>query len=220
MRIETIELDGVLPEVFADKDGKCDGAQSDVWLRCLTLNRGTKYMVEAESGTGKSSLCSFMYGNRSDYRGEIKFDGRNIRKFGIREWCDARMTALALLPQEMRLFPELTVMDNIRVKNRLTGYKSEKEICDMLDRLEIGDKSMEMAGRLSIGQQQRVGIVRALCQPMDFLLLDEPVSHLDGRANRMVAELISEAVTAQGAGVVATSVGNGLDMEFDIILRL
>jgi ABC-type phosphate/phosphonate transport system ATPase subunit len=90
----------------------------------------------------------------------------------------------------------------------------------MLERLEIGDKINSRAAHLSIGQQQRVAIVRALCQPFDFLLLDEPVSHLDSRNNNAVAQLIKEELDATGAGMIATSVGNKINIETNNIFLL
>ena len=120
----------------------------------------------------------------------------------------------------MRLFPELTVMDNILLKNRLTGYRSEAEILERLERLELRHKARVPAGLLSIGQQQRVATVRALCQPFDFILVDEPVSHLDSRNNRAVATLIAEEASERKASVIATSVGNQLSLTDFILLRL
>ncbi len=75
-------------------------------------------------------------------------------------------------------------------------------------------------GRMSIGQQQRVGIIRALCQPFDFILLDEPVSHLDEDNNRKAASMIAEEASRQGAGIITTSVGNHLLLERSISLKL
>lgn len=121
-----------------------------------------------------------------------------------------RSRHIALLPQEMALFPELTVAQNIALKNDRTQHKEEAEILSLLDRLGIAEKYDEPVGKLSIGQQQRVAIVRAICQPFDFIFLDEPVSHLDLNNNRMVAEIITEEAESQGAGVVTTSVGNPL----------
>lgn len=218
--IDTIILNNVLPRVFAGSENEPPVNGSQVWLQKLEFHRSQSYLIEAESGTGKSSLCSFIYGNRCDYSGEILFDGVNVKSFSIARWSELRTHALALLPQEMRLFPELTVLENIQIKNRLTDYKTEGEILEMLRRLEISEKVHQRAAYLSVGQQQRVAIVRALCQPMDFLILDEPVSHLDERNNEIVAQLIQEEASAQNAGIIATSVGNKISISFDKVISL
>lgn len=218
--IETITLVDVLPRVFAGCEAETPVNESQVWLHRVELHRGKRYIISAESGTGKSSLCSFIYGNRSDYSGRILLDGRDSRDIGIAERCALRRKSLALLPQEMRLFPELTVMENIQLKNSLTGYKSEAEIRAMLDELEIGAKADEKAATLSIGQQQRTALIRALCQPFDFLLLDEPVSHLDARNNAAAAAMVQREADKQGAAIVATSVGNNINITDYTILRL
>lgn len=210
-RIETITLDNVLPRVFVGSEHDSPVRDSQVWLRHLTLRRDVgAYLVEAESGTGKSSLCSFVYGNRRDYTGRIFFDDRDLASLSVGEWCEIRRRHIALLPQEMRLFPELTALENIQIKNRLTDACSEAEIRRRLEALEIGHKADTPAALLSIGQQQRVAIVRALCQPFDFLILDEPVSHLDRRNNLIVAEIIAQAAREADAAVITTSVGNPL----------
>ena len=76
------------------------------------------------------------------------------------------------------------------------------------------------AGRMSIGQQQRLAIIRALCQPFDFILLDEPVSHLDEENNRIAAEIIAEEARRQGAGIISTSVGNHLLLDYNKRMHL
>jgi len=217
--IETISLRNVLPRVFRDRAADPSVKSSQLWLcEQRDFRRGERYVVEAESGTGKSSLCSFIYGSRRDYDGRILFDGDDISGFGIGRWCELRRRSIAYLPQEMGLFPELSVMENIMIKNRLTDFRSETEIRAMLERLEIAEKADVPAALLSVGQQQRVAIVRALCQPFDFLLLDEPVSHLDARNNMVVATLVDEEATRLGAGVIATSVGNKIRLpEFNLL---
>ena len=130
------------------------------------------------------------------------------------------MRALAYLPQEMQLFPELTAMENIEIKNRLTGCKTRQWIQQALERLEIGNKADSPACRLSVGQQQRVAIIRSLCQPFDFLLIDEPVSHLDQRNNAIVASLIDDEARRYGASVIATSVGNKITLPITSTLKL
>ena len=79
-----------------------------------------------------------------------------------------------------------------------------------MERLGISFRRDFPAGKMSIGQQQRVAIIRSLCQPFDFILLDEPVSHLDEDNNRIAAMLISEEAERNGAGIISTSVGNPL----------
>ena len=105
-----ITLKNVLPNVFAQRND----INSEVWQQDVQFVKGTKYLVEANSGTGKSSLCSFIYGYRNDYSGNIYFDEKDIRTFCIKDWVGVRNTGLSLLWQELRLFPELTAMENTR----------------------------------------------------------------------------------------------------------
>ena len=214
--MEKISLHNTLPAVFADREK----TPSQVWQQELCFERGNSYLVAAESGTGKSSLCSYIYGYRIDYSGSIFFDNDDIRKLTVGQWCEIRKRHIAYLPQEMRLFGELTAIENIELKNRLTGLKSKKEIADMFEMLGIADKMQQKAALLSIGQQQRVALIRTLCQPADFIILDEPVSHLDEQNNAVAAQLVSEHAKAFGAAVIATSVGNHLQIPFDQELKL
>lgn len=219
-RISTITLEEALPEVFSGAENDEPVCRSEVWMRRLELSRPERYLIMAESGTGKSSLCSFVYGSRHDYRGRILFDGRDIRTLSVDDWCRVRRRHISLLPQEMRLFPELTAMENIQIKNRLTDRCTEKEIMAMLQEMEIDHKASQKAAFLSIGQQQRVAIVRALCQPFDFLILDEPVSHLDARNNARVAAMVTRVAAENDAAVVATSVGNHLRLPEPRVIHL
>lgn len=214
--MEQITLNNTLPRVFAGHDG----IHSDVWLQNITLERGKRYLVSAESGTGKSSMCSYIYGYRQDYSGTITFDGQDILQLSIAQWCDVRQRHIAYLAQDMRLFGELTAIENVELKNRLTDFKSRDEILRLFEAMGIPDKVDSLASKLSIGQQQRVAIIRTLCQPCDFILLDEPVSHLDDENNRIVADLVTQEAARQGAGIIATSVGNHLKMEVDKTFKL
>lgn len=208
--MRTIALQQTLSAVFADKDR----IVSDVWHQQLKLVKGEKVLIEAASGTGKSSLCSFVYGYRNDYQGIICFDGKNIRSMNVSDWVEIRKTSLSMLFQELRLFPELTSWENVQIKNSLTGFKSKKEIKQWFEALGIAEKWDTPLGMLSFGQQQRVAMIRALCQPFDFIFLDEPVSHLDEENGRIMASLLTEEVERQGAGVVVTSIGKHLELDY------
>lgn len=211
-----IQLINILPEVFANR---LDFA-SDVWSKDVCFERGKAYLVEANSGTGKSSLCSYIYGYRNDYRGQILFDGQDIRDYGVSKWTSIRRKHFSLLWQELRMFPELTALENVLIKNKLTGKQKKKQILEWFDMLGISDKVDSPLGRMSFGQQQRVALIRALCQPFDFLFVDEPISHLDDSNSEIMGRIMTEEAQKQGAGIIATSIGRHIDMHYDQVLHL
>ena len=155
------------------------------------LERGKRYLIKAASGTGKSSLCSFLYGQRGDYSGTISFDDR-----------------------------ELTAMQNVEIKNNITHHRDMAQVVQWFEELGIGDKLNTRIDRMSYGQQQRVALIRALCQPFDFLLLDEPISHLDDANSDIMRDIILREADRCGAALIATSIGKHMNIEYDICLNL
>jgi putative ABC transport system ATP-binding protein len=214
--MEKIALKNVLPEVFATRDD----IQSEIWHKEVLLEKGKVYLIEANSGTGKSSLCSYITGYRRDYQGIIDFDGSNIRNLKIKDWARLRRESLSILFQELRLFPELTAYENVSIKNGLTRFKSQKEIHAWFEALGIEDKINTKVGLMSFGQQQRVAMIRSLVQPFDFLLADEPISHLDENNSRIMAELMMAEARRQGASVIVTSIGKHMDLNYDKVFKL
>ena len=213
--MQRIELHGVVPDVFRGTD-----LRSEVWGTDLAFTKGEVCLVEAASGRGKTSLCSFLYGWRDDYSGTILFDGKDIRSFRDSAWTKLRQTSLSLIFQELRLFPELTAYENVRIKNDLTGFKSRSWIEESFGRLGIGDQLGKKVKLMSFGQQQRVALVRALCQPFDFILCDEPVSHLDDGNSALLAGMLMEEAASRGAGVIVTSIGKHAGLEYSKRLAL
>lgn len=211
-----ILLDHTLPSVFQHRTD----IVSDVWKQQVCFEKGHLYLVQANSGTGKSSMCSFIIGYRQDYTGNICFDDREARTLKTADWVELRKTSLSHMFQELRLFPELTAMENVLIKNQLTGFKSKEEITEWFDALGIGDKLDAKIGRMSFGQQQRVAMIRALAQPFDFILVDEPISHLDETNSRIMGEIMMGEARRQGAGVIVTSIGKHIDLPYEHILHL
>ena len=183
--MKSIHLRQTLPQVFADRNS----ITSDIWHKNVVFSKGEMYLIEAASGTGKSSLCSYIYGYRNDYQGIINFDETNIKAYSVEQWVNLRKHSLSMLFQDLRLFTELTALENIQLKNNLTGYKKKKEILALFETMGITDKAHIKAGKLSFGQQQRVAFIRALCQPFDFIFLDEPISHLDDCNGKIMSNL-------------------------------
>ncbi|MGM9674828.1 MAG: ATP-binding cassette domain-containing protein [Bacteroidaceae bacterium] len=214
--MQNITLHQLLPNVFR---GRTD-IQSDLWQKDLVLERGRLYLVEAQSGKGKSSFCSFLTGYRNDYAGRILFDTTDTQQLSVAQWSRLRTCSISTVFQELRLFPELTALENVLIKNQLTRYKSVSQIRQWFDALGIGDKLNAPVAQMSYGQQQRVAMIRALVQPMDFLLLDEPVSHLDDENASIMAETMMQEVRSQGAAVVVTSIGKHMLLPYNQTIRL
>lgn len=191
-------------------------AGSDIYLRPeLRFEQGKKYMVCAKSGHGKSSLLNFIYGINKEYEGTIEVLSENEE--GKKS---LRTHILSYMFQDLCLFPELTAIENVQIKNNLTNFKSDSEIEQMLAALLPVEKRHQPVASLSLGQQQRVAAVRALCQPMQFLLMDEPFSHLDKETAQKVGDMVLAEVDRQGAGLIVTALDPIEILPFDIKFNL
>lgn len=220
LTINSISIHNLLPKVFTGEENSVQIQGSDIWLKENAFEKGKRYLISAPSGAGKSSFCSYIACTRRDYIGKITYNDTDIATFKMNDICNIRTKAISYMTQNISLFPELTIMENIILKNRLTGFKSESEIRNMMEVLGIVQFSSRLAAHCSIGQQQRAQIITVLCQPFDFLIMDEPVSHLDEDNNTTAAKLISEELDRQGAGLITTSVGNPLNITNAIHLNL
>lgn len=214
--MKNIKFSKVIPEIFLLRDD----LHSDIWEQDVTFEKGGLYLLEANSGKGKSTFCSYILGYRNDYNGQVLFDGADTRSLKVADWVDIRTRHLSYLFQELRLFPELTAFENVEIKNELTGFKTRKQIIEWFDMLGIGDKVDAKIGHMSFGQQQRVAMLRALVQPFDFILADEPISHLDDTNSNIMGELMMSEAKAQGAGVIVTSIGKHMDLDYEKVFRL
>lgn len=211
-----IEFHSVVPEVFASRKDLA----SDIWNNNATFEKGHLYLVEADSGKGKSTFCSYVLGYRRDYSGQVMFDETPAKSLKVADWTNIRKCHISYLFQELRLFPELTAYENVEIKNKLTRSKTRQQITEWFEQLGIGDKLNTKLGHLSFGQQQRVAMIRALVQPFDFILADEPISHLDDRNSRIMGEIMMNEATAQGAGVIVTSIGKHIDLDYEKVFKL
>ena len=217
MNIDRITFQSVVPQVF---ESQKEALHSEVWNHELTFEKGKLYLIEAASGRGKSTFCSYVLGYRYDYSGQVLFNDVPTSTFKVRDWVEARRLHISHLFQELRLFPELTAFENIVIKNKLTNFKSQEQIATWFEQLGIADKMHERIGHMSFGQQQRVALIRALVQPFDFLLVDEPISHLDDKNAAVMAEMMMKEAREQGAGVLVTSIGKHMDLPYERIVKL
>lgn len=159
-------------------------------------------------------------GLRKDYSGTLSYDGRDIKDFDSDQWTEIRQRKISVVFQDLQLFPTLSVGENLLLKNQLHEVYSEMELRDKLAELGIGDKWEQQCGLLSMGQQQRVAIIRALCQPFEILLLDEPFSHLDEENTQICLKMINERCDELKSGFVLTTLGDRHGFNYDKELKL
>jgi ABC-type lipoprotein export system ATPase subunit len=137
----------------------------------------------------------------------VFIDGKNAKGFSLRTWSELRKNSIAVVFQDLRLFPELTALENILIKAKLAGSVSKEEILSNAEKLGITERMNVRCRFLSLGQQQRVAILRGLAQPFRFLLLDEPFSHLDEKNIALATSIITQACRKNNAGLLLTSLG-------------
>lgn len=196
------------------------GATSDLWGNDVVLNKGKHYLFRSRSGRGKTSAMAFVYGLRHDFSGTIRFDHRDISTFSFSDWSAIRRESLSVVFQDLRLFRQLTAIGNVMLKGAIATEISEEAVMEMFNRLGIERLIDKPAGTLSFGEQQRVAIIRSLVQPFDFLLMDEPFSHLDTTNTSVAVQMILEACAARGASLLLTSLGDDYGISYEQIIEV
>jgi len=194
--------------------------QSQVWNTTLKLEDGFYYHVSAVSGKGKSTFVAILYGLRKDYEGQVLLDGRDIRTFSADDWAACRQNNLSIVFQDLRLFLPYSAWDNILIRASLYGKANEEKIREMAGELGVLPLLSKPCGQLSYGERQRVAIIRALISPFQWLLLDEPFSHLDQENIRRASRLIGAECQARQAGMVLTSLGGDQLFDYHEKIRL
>ena len=205
-------LENILPNPLKEQKR---GHQSDIWETTCHLEKGKKYLITAPSGKGKSTFLHILYGLRKDFSGTVTLDKNEISTISTNAWADLRKDNLAIVFQDLRLFPKLSALDNILLKSTLHTTKSASAIQEMAKQLGIEELLNQSCATLSYGQRQRVAIIRALCQPFDFLFLDEPFSHLDEANTKAAFQLIESVCAEQETGFLLVSLGEKFGRKYD-----
>lgn len=190
---------------------------SDIYLQPeVIFEQGQRYLIRAQSGQGKTSLLNFIYGASFSYDGKITYN----EMFNKKEVLRYRIDKLSYVYQDLRLFPTLTAFENIILKNKLTLYKTEAQINSLIERVGLSHKRDTLVQTLSLGQRQRIALLRALCQPFEVLLLDEPFSHLDDSNTAILREIIEEELQTRNASLLLTSLEDNNFFQYNKKLNL
>ena len=191
----------------------------------LTVHKGEVVSLIGPSGSGKTTLlrCANFLDQAED--GTMVLDGQTYHLGHVRrtEMYEARRHT-AFVFQNYNLFLNKTALQNVTegliVARKMPRDEAEARAQKALEKVGLGNRGASYPNQLSGGQQQRVAFIRMLCQPADFMLLDEPMSHLDERNAAVMAGILLEEVRTNGTGVIVTSVGKRFEIEYDKVFSL
>lgn len=191
-------------------------------LRGISLDvpAGSSCAVVGPSGSGKTSLLRVLAGLEPPASGEVRIDGRSVTD------APPAVRGVALVFQEPRLFPSMSVADNVAYALRARGApraERDRAAAGLLDEVGLGDRGGDRPSVLSGGEQQRVAVARALCAAPRVLLLDEPISAVDGPGRIELRDLVRRVCAAHEVTTVvvthdledATAMGDQLALLVD-----
>ncbi|MEA4875464.1 ABC transporter ATP-binding protein [Anaerorhabdus sp.] len=147
----------------------------------FSLSQGEIHSLLGENGAGKSTLMKILYGMTAMDEGSIRIDGKEVK---IKSPKDAIDLGIGMVHQHFMLSPVMSVMENIIVNNEpkkgwfVDGKKAKEEVQELIDRFNFNINAEAKVQDLSVGEQQRVEILKAIYRGVSILILDEPTAVL------------------------------------------
>ncbi|MEL6219856.1 MAG: ATP-binding cassette domain-containing protein [Pseudomonadota bacterium] len=195
----------------------------------LAIKAGERVFLHGPSGSGKSTMLSLLAGIVAPQAGEIEIMGAPFSALSGSKRDRVRAERFGIIFQMFNLLPYASAIDNVLLplafapeRAARVGRARVAEAQRLLTALGLPRDAVETAraDRLSVGQQQRVAVARALIGTPDIVIADEPTSALDTGARDAFLSLLFEQVAAAGATLVMVSHDTGLGAEFDRSLAL
>lgn len=173
----------------------------------FNLEKGEFLYIIGKTGTGKSSLLKTIYADLPVTDGEAIVAGYDLKTLKRKDIPFLRRK-LGIVFQDFQLLTDRPVFDNLLFVMKATGWKDkrkiEERIQDVLDKTDLGTKGFKMPHELSGGEQQRLGIARALINDPEVVLADEPTGNLDPESSHGIMELLFEISKSGRAVIMAT----------------
>ncbi len=161
----------------------------------LSFEKGELVSIVGESGSGKSTFMNLIGGLDSDFEGEIKVNGENIKNLTDKELDEYRKKKIGFVFQSFNLIPHLSILDNVTIALTLSNVKESEKVkkaTEILKRLGLEQQIKKKPTQLSGGQKQRVAIARALINDPEIILADEPTGALDSETTSQILEILKE----------------------------
>jgi putative ABC transport system ATP-binding protein len=174
----------------------------------ITVRRGELIAICGRSGSGKTTFLNLLSGLDQPTSGRAWVDGLEVTAMNRDEQLRLRREHVALVFQSFALLPMLSAAENVGVPMRLSRLDSatrEKRVIALLELVGLAGFGKKRPHELSGGEQQRVGIARALANNAPLLLADEPTGQLDSQTARQIMSLIRAIVHSEGITAIATT---------------
>ncbi len=203
----------MLIEVKKLKYRYTNSTQDTLHIPEFRINKGEKVFLYGPSGSGKTTLLEVLAGILKVEQGEVSILGHDLSKMSERDRDHFRAEHLGYIFQSFNLIPYLSVQENIELpihlnhsrRNRLKGEDTHSAVRHLCTRLGIVTLLEKNVTELSVGQQQRVAVARALLGRPEFILADEPTSSLDMDHRERFLELMFELCEQFGTTVLFVS---------------
>ncbi|MFM8291543.1 MAG: ABC transporter ATP-binding protein [Planctomycetia bacterium] len=187
----------------------------------FTLAEGEQCALEGQSGSGKSTLLHVISGIMRPDAGRVTIDGVDITRLDEARRDRVRADKLGLVFQQFNLLPGFTALENVLVAMSFGSGKPDRwRAADLLASVGLSHRLHHKPAELSIGQQQRVAVARALANRPRAILADEPTASVDAAHQRQVIDLVRGTCTEQGVALLLVTHDPAVAAEFPRRLRL
>ncbi len=181
----------------------------------IKINRGEFVFVVGSSGAGKSTFMKLIMREEKANTGTITVNNFNLTKMRRRQIPHLRRT-MGIVFQDFRLIPTMNVFDNVAFAMHVVGAPSKqirKEVSKALSLVGLGNKARSMPNQLSGGEQQRVGLARALVNNPDLIIADEPTGNVDPNMSYEIVSLLN-AINQKGTTILMVTHDHNLVRDF------
>ena len=181
----------------------------------IQINKGEFVFVVGSSGAGKSTFMKLIIREEKANTGIIKVNGFNLTKMPRKQVPMLRRT-MGIVFQDFRLIPTMNVFDNVAFAMHVVGKSGRevrREVTNALSKVGLGDKARSMPMQLSGGEQQRVGLARALVNNPDLIIADEPTGNVDPNMPYEIVSLLTE-INKRGTTILMVTHDHNLVRDF------
>jgi putative ABC transport system ATP-binding protein len=187
----------------------------------LDIGAGEQVVLRGESGGGKTTLLHLISGIVTADSGSIKLDGMELNKFSESARDRIRADKMGYVFQTFNLLPGFTALENVRLGMTFARKKMNLERAkDLMNRVGLAERMNYMPNQLSVGQQQRVAVARALANKPRLLLADEPTANVDPANQNRIIELIQEVCREDVVAILLVTHSDEISKRFERVERL